>query len=484
MTIQYINTGTSANKGDGDTLRSAFTKINDNFRYLAQSGGFISTGSSTILSISPNAPSTATDGTLWFSSIEARTFVRYNGAWVDASPQITPPPSTSTETVITMSAVPPGTGEGTLWFNVNDARTYINYSGSWVDSSPQVTPPPILPANDIGVLANDGLGNLYWTTATGTSVDLTGYATEAWVNSRGFLTSSSVITSSGIDGIGTGGYFVTAAGSSNYIINGQNDPPLQLIRGYKYTFNVNAVGHPFWITTVNGAYNPANVYSTGVSNNGTSTGILTFTVPVNAPNTLYYVCQFHSAMIGSMTVIDVEDLIPTDISELSDNTNLLNSFTSTDRLVNGLQSLILTSTGTTVTPGSIIPAADLSYDLGSPTNQWRSLYVSTGTIYIGGVPLTINTTSNTLVIGTSTNTTATGATNLATENFVVNSAKDGMYVPANLLDWSGSPTVNTIQSALDELAARVTALQNYEIDGGNAYTPPQGELLIDGNNGV
>lgn len=31
MTKQTINVGTSANKGDGDPLRTAFTKINQNF---------------------------------------------------------------------------------------------------------------------------------------------------------------------------------------------------------------------------------------------------------------------------------------------------------------------------------------------------------------------------------------------------------------------------------------------------------------------
>lgn len=54
------------------------------------------------------------------------------------------------------------------------------------------------------------------------------------------------------------------------------------------------------------------------------------------------------------------------------------------------------------------------------------------------------------------------------------------YTPEDLDHWN-EPTVNTVAAALDELAARVTALQNYEIDGGNAYTPPEGELLIDGN---
>jgi hypothetical protein len=54
------------------------------------------------------------------------------------------------------------------------------------------------------------------------------------------------------------------------------------------------------------------------------------------------------------------------------------------------------------------------------------------------------------------------------------------YAPDNTDNWD-DPAVNTIQAALDELAARVTALQNFEIDGGNAYTPALGELLIDGN---
>jgi len=33
--INYINTGSSPNKGDGDTLRTAFTKINQNFQFVS-----------------------------------------------------------------------------------------------------------------------------------------------------------------------------------------------------------------------------------------------------------------------------------------------------------------------------------------------------------------------------------------------------------------------------------------------------------------
>ena len=39
MSINYINTGSSANKGDGDTLRTAFSKINANFEYLSTATG-------------------------------------------------------------------------------------------------------------------------------------------------------------------------------------------------------------------------------------------------------------------------------------------------------------------------------------------------------------------------------------------------------------------------------------------------------------
>jgi hypothetical protein len=46
--------------------------------------------------------------------------------------------------------------------------------------------------------------------------------------------------------------------------------------------------------------------------------------------------------------------------------------------------------GTLTTPGHIVPNADLAYDLGSTSSQWRSIYVGTGTIYIGGVALGVN----------------------------------------------------------------------------------------------
>ena len=99
---------------------------------------------------------------------------------------------------------------------------------------------------------------------------------------------------------------VTNDGSGAYVINGDSNPNLTLERGVTYTFNIDASGHPFWIQTVPAPYDPNNIYNTGVTNNGTDNGVITFQVASNAPDDLYYVCQFHSAMTGSISVVDGE----------------------------------------------------------------------------------------------------------------------------------------------------------------------------------
>ena len=49
--------------------------------------------------------------------------------------------------------------------------------------------------------------------------------------------------------------------------------------------------------------------------------------------------------------------------------------------------------------GSIVPNIDNRFDLGSPDNQWRSLYVSSDTIFIGGIPLAVDNQGNLTVDG-------------------------------------------------------------------------------------
>ena len=103
-------------------------------------------------------------------------------------------------------------------------------------------------------------------------------------------------------------YNVTNQGSTAYVFNGQglsdvNNPALTLKRGETYTFIVDTPGHPFYIKDVKGT-GKGNAYSAGVTNNGTVNGTVSFTVPADAPDTLYYNCEFHALMTGVLTITD------------------------------------------------------------------------------------------------------------------------------------------------------------------------------------
>jgi hypothetical protein len=96
---------------------------------------------------------------------------------------------------------------------------------------------------------------------------------------------------------------VTNAGTGAYIVDGVSNKSLTLVRGRTYFFTVNASGHPFWIKTAAVTDGVTSVYNTGVTNNGDDVGGILFTVDALAPNTLYYICQFHSPMTGVINII-------------------------------------------------------------------------------------------------------------------------------------------------------------------------------------
>jgi hypothetical protein len=95
-------------------------------------------------------------------------------------------------------------------------------------------------------------------------------------------------------------YYITNSGSGTYIVNGVSNGNITFEKGKKYRIHIVATGHPFWIQTVSGAYSSGNVYSTGVTGNGTQSGYILVELPQSAPNNLYYACEFHSSMQGSI----------------------------------------------------------------------------------------------------------------------------------------------------------------------------------------
>ena len=103
-------------------------------------------------------------------------------------------------------------------------------------------------------------------------------------------------------------YSISASnsGSSAYTLSGSdrngsvsgNNASVTLNVGDTVNFTVNASGHPFWIKTTNNTGTSDG--ASGVSNNGAQSGVVSWTPDTSG--TYYYICQFHSSMVGTITV--------------------------------------------------------------------------------------------------------------------------------------------------------------------------------------
>ena len=148
------------------------------------------------------------------------------------------------------------------------------------------------------------------TTATLTTANIT----TANVGSAVTSSSTGIVVGAGKSYTGdssrvvSGRWILGANGTSDYTFTGvgltvtENDPDLYLARGNTYEFVNASGGHPFRIqSTANGSTGAA--YGSGVINNDGGNGsTITFEVPFNAPDTLYYQCTAHTGMGGTIFV--------------------------------------------------------------------------------------------------------------------------------------------------------------------------------------
>ena len=114
---------------------------------------------------------------------------------------------------------------------------------------------------------------------------------------------------------------VTNIGASHYVFNGADrvtthvdaqDPTVNVNAGDIINFNMNASGHPFLVKTVavtgTGSQLPTFINGVdfsagGVSGNGNAgSGTVTLYTATLGGTTLYYICQFHGGMSGSIVI--------------------------------------------------------------------------------------------------------------------------------------------------------------------------------------
>ena len=92
--------------------------------------------------------------------------------------------------------------------------------------------------------------------------------------------------------------------TSSWDINNEINPTLTLVRGNTYNFNlIQTAPWAFYIKT-EFSLGTTNLYSDGVFNNGASSNLVTFTVPQDAPDTLYYCNDVLINLRGQFNIVN------------------------------------------------------------------------------------------------------------------------------------------------------------------------------------
>ena len=126
----------------------------------------------------------------------------------------------------------------------------------------------------------------------------------------------------------------------------------------------------------------------------------------------------------------------------------------------------------TATFGNLIPSANVTYNLGSPTRQWANLYISSDTIYIAGIPLRVDTGGNLTINGNSIGGGSGSGHSLVNGGAVVNLASDGkLSLPGN-----GDAFINTVSNTSVTLGMSTGRVNIYS--GGNYFGFAANDFLL------
>jgi len=93
------------------------------------------------------------------------------------------------------------------------------------------------------------------------------------------------------------------------------NPVLKLYRGQTYTFNISSLGNPLSFKTSRSLGVTDRYVISGIDNYGVENGTITFTVPNNAPNLLYYQSETDMNVGGVVEIFDITEATFIDVSK-------------------------------------------------------------------------------------------------------------------------------------------------------------------------
>ena len=108
--------------------------------------------------------------------------------------------------------------------------------------------------------------------------------------------------------VGSSNIINVQANSGNFYLDGATKPAITLNRGKTYTFYQKATSNATHILAFSSTdpSGSATAYTDGITATGTAgtDRVVTFTVPSNAPSSLWYYCTVHSGMGAAITIQD------------------------------------------------------------------------------------------------------------------------------------------------------------------------------------
>lgn len=364
MAKQSVNIGSSENKGDGDPLRTAFQKINENFDELydqhGSDTGVVGTESTVDINVNETKIASFTSEGLipeldetynlgspdkkWNSLYVAAETIFLGDKTLSANKILDFDLNISPE-ILEIQVDDPTAGHGTAWLWTWTTSS-LPYARTVITNDPQTIVPLYMQGQyQINNFASSIHGDmtqthsfkLKWVEGAGDDnlVDWVNYAT--LVKSHPDIDNGNSHTITVLQftvpaeitiptlNLPTVNYYIEAGmndGSLNWMFmpdpanpavtgtsHGFNPTIGPWYRGGTYIINVNASGHPLYLTTDETAFAAGEYigeYTTGVTGSRTDVGTVTVVVPMDAPDTLYYQCGNHQSMRGEIRVQDLE----------------------------------------------------------------------------------------------------------------------------------------------------------------------------------
>jgi hypothetical protein len=316
------------------------------------------------------------------------------------------------------------------------------------------------------------------------------------ITSVGSLASLSVVGNANIGNIGTAG-LITATGNitgGNLVTGG-----ILTVTGNATVGNIGTAG----LITATGNITGGNlvtggdISATGNANVGNigATGVISTTVSATGNGTFGNIDGGNLVTSNNITITGISDLGSSanvritggteyQVLLTADNSGVGNLAWGTilfDRLDNGTSNVVvaldgnvttsvggvadvLTVTGTgLVVAGDIIPSANVAYDLGNATNQFKDLYLSGNTIYIGTSTITANTTGVTI----NTPNAAPVALKPSGANTQIQYNDDGAFGGNPTLTFNELTSTLTANNFVATSTANLGAVGNLTITGGS-----------------